>query len=59
MAQKKILLVKSDRYARRYKLKKELRDRCKELGVKVPTKLEEVPEDLRENFEMVTPDFYI
>lgn len=55
----KIMLVKSDRYERRYELKKELRDRCKQLGIKMPRKLEDVPEDLRHNFEMVTPDFYV
>lgn len=59
MATKQIMLVKSDRYERRYEIKKELRERCKELGIKVPTKLEDVPEDLRPNFEMVSPDFYV
>lgn len=59
MAPKKIMLVKSALYANRYEIKKELRERCKQLGIKVPTKVEDVPEDLRHKFEMVSPDFYV
>ena len=37
----------------------ELRMCCQRLGIKVPTKLEDVPEHLRHKFEMVSPDFYV
>lgn len=56
---KQIMLVKSELYADRYKIKRELRMCCQRLGIKVPTKLEDVPEHLRHKFEMVSPDFYV